>query len=520
VLSIRRLAVFLIAALFVGMGAATITPVAPSAHADTLRSAIVSTAQGQIGVQGDSRQCQPYGPCDDWCAFFANWVWSHAGVNPVPTTGFGRGEGQWGIEHGLFKARPGNGRGDPLPGDMVVYGTPAYAGGGHVAIVESVNGDGTITTINGNWNNMVKRTTINPVTAVAGSGNYHISGYVSPPGAGNGAISITEVTSGIPTLSLFQCPDKQCNQGVANQNFPAQDVMGDFCHLPNTAANGEQDWNLVLDYANLHIGFVRGQHLSGGNAQDCWSVGTATSSGVPTLSMFQCPNTGCNQGVANQNGRDELADICYLPYSGSPTDQDWHFVLDKTNLTIGYVRGQYLDTHTDQTCGAPARTVIPGVGVATGSGVPTLSLFQCPNTGCNQGVANQNGRDLLTDVCQLTGTGAGGDQDWNLVLDYANREVGFVRGQHVDGHAGTDCGSVGTRTSSGVPTLSLFQCPDTGCNQGVANQSGQDTLTDICFLPNTKTDTDLEWHWVYDYGNGHTGWVRGQHLNARSGQHC
>jgi hypothetical protein len=155
---------------------------APAAHAYTTRDAIVAQAVSQLGVRGDANKCQPYGPCEEWCALFANWVWRNAGVNPVPTTATGRGEGKWGLDHGLFKARPSGQMGDPLPGDMVVFGTPVDAVGGHVAIVESVNNNGTITTINGNFDNAVKRWTINPNTATAGSDNYHVSGYVTPPG--------------------------------------------------------------------------------------------------------------------------------------------------------------------------------------------------------------------------------------------------------------------------------------------------------------------------------------------------
>jgi hypothetical protein len=116
---------------------------------------------------------------------FARWVWTHAGVaGPLFTTNVARGVGLWGQQQGLFKARPSNGIGNPLPGDIVVYGAPAAQTGGHVAIVESVNANGTINTINGNFNNDVEESTnLNPVTATAGGDNLHISGYVSPPGA-------------------------------------------------------------------------------------------------------------------------------------------------------------------------------------------------------------------------------------------------------------------------------------------------------------------------------------------------
>ena len=121
--------------------------------------------------------------CDNWCAMFTNWVWKQAGVKDGPTSAVATSVGQWGKDHGLFKARPSNGIGDPKPGDIVAYGEPGSGEGGHVSIVYSVNSNGTITTIDGNWDNRVVKQTINPRTARAGGDGVLISGYVTPPGA-------------------------------------------------------------------------------------------------------------------------------------------------------------------------------------------------------------------------------------------------------------------------------------------------------------------------------------------------
>lgn len=101
---------------------------------------------------------------------------------PVPTTWVATAVGSWGVERGLFKRRPAGAAGNPLPGDIVVYGEPGSGEGGHVSIVYSVNGDGTITTIDGNYGDRVARRTIDPRTARSGGQNALISGYVSPPG--------------------------------------------------------------------------------------------------------------------------------------------------------------------------------------------------------------------------------------------------------------------------------------------------------------------------------------------------
>jgi hypothetical protein len=170
-------------------GAATATglglQVAPQPATGTspLRSAITRIANGEVGYQASASQCQKYGPlCDDWCAMFVIWVWDQAGVPDLPDTYVARGVGRWGVEQHLFKSRPSGGRGNPEPGDLVIYGTPVQVTGGHVSIVYSVNSDGTLTTIDGNFNNTVAKRVINPVTARAGGDNLLISGYVSPPG--------------------------------------------------------------------------------------------------------------------------------------------------------------------------------------------------------------------------------------------------------------------------------------------------------------------------------------------------
>lgn len=154
------------------------------AYAAPSRQAIANTANAEVGNNEGNGGCLKYGPCRtyEWCAMFAQWVWRTAGVSPVPDTWVARGVGAWGVDHGLFKRRPAGQRGNPLPGDIVVYGEPGRIEGGHVSIVYSVNADGSITTIDGNYSARVARRTIDPKTARAGASNLLISGYVAPPG--------------------------------------------------------------------------------------------------------------------------------------------------------------------------------------------------------------------------------------------------------------------------------------------------------------------------------------------------
>ncbi|MFF9670950.1 FG-GAP-like repeat-containing protein [Streptomyces eurythermus] len=147
-----------------------------------LRQHIADIARSQIGATNG--KCA-YGPCGlDWCAMFATWTWERAGIVGVPRGLYvATALGTWGQQRGLFKARPAGQTGSPAVGDWAVYGAPGSGTGGHVSVVVAVHGDGTITTVNGNYNDRVVETRINPATHRAGSRNVLISGYVSPPGA-------------------------------------------------------------------------------------------------------------------------------------------------------------------------------------------------------------------------------------------------------------------------------------------------------------------------------------------------
>ena len=57
----------------------------PNPSASPTASAIVSVANSQVNSDPDrGRYCNPYGPCEEWCALFATWVWETAGV-PIPS---------------------------------------------------------------------------------------------------------------------------------------------------------------------------------------------------------------------------------------------------------------------------------------------------------------------------------------------------------------------------------------------------------------------------------------------------
>ncbi|MEV0648288.1 hypothetical protein AB0I28_23780 [Phytomonospora sp. NPDC050363] len=62
----------------------------------------------------------------------------------------------------------------------------------------------------------------------------------------------------IPTASLFQCPAATCNQGVAD---PGDDVA-DLCYLPGSTTPWGGVWDLVLNHANNHVGFISNTYLT------------------------------------------------------------------------------------------------------------------------------------------------------------------------------------------------------------------------------------------------------------------
>lgn len=109
-----------------------------------------------------------------WCAYFVSWLAKQAGA-PIGAGGNGTGYvptlEAWGRQQDRFTAQ---GEGRPRPGDIVIFD---WQGGGgtadHTGIVEHVDADGTVHTIEGNSSDRVQR------REYSGSTNV-ITGYVRP----------------------------------------------------------------------------------------------------------------------------------------------------------------------------------------------------------------------------------------------------------------------------------------------------------------------------------------------------
>jgi hypothetical protein len=90
--------------------------------------------------------CNPFGPCEEWCALFATWVWQQAGV-PIPSYPFTGSIFDWAAANASVLPPWAT----PQPGDDVLYGTGpgSTATSVHVGVVVQVWPDGAVVTIEG-----------------------------------------------------------------------------------------------------------------------------------------------------------------------------------------------------------------------------------------------------------------------------------------------------------------------------------------------------------------------------------
>jgi hypothetical protein len=101
-----------------------------------------------------------------WCAYFVSWAAQQAGV-PLGEQGQGFGAVSAVMDWGQRTGRALPAGSTPQPGDLIVWG------GRHIGLVESVDPDGTIHTIEGNSSDQVSRRTYGPDGGGA-------TGYVRP----------------------------------------------------------------------------------------------------------------------------------------------------------------------------------------------------------------------------------------------------------------------------------------------------------------------------------------------------
>jgi CHAP domain len=176
-----------------------------SASTGASGSEIVRIAESQLGIveSPPGSNCNPYGPCEQWCSLFVAWVWKKAGVSlhgSTATYGYSGTIYEWARAHERGGVLGGTAPGDPplsiaeangarvlppsatpAPGDAVLYGAGPTASD-HIGIVERVFPGGQITTIDGNFGDRVARSgPFLPSEAVRYGMPAPIFGYAQPP---------------------------------------------------------------------------------------------------------------------------------------------------------------------------------------------------------------------------------------------------------------------------------------------------------------------------------------------------
>ncbi|GGS02767.1 peptidoglycan-binding protein [Streptomyces nojiriensis] len=136
-------------------GGSPTVPVPPLSG--SVRDKIIQAARSQLGQEEWGNNCNPYGRCEAWCAHFASWTWQQAGINYH--TAFSGDFYYYGRDHGTLRTDLRNAA--PKPGDVILFGSgPSNTSTSvHVGVIEKDNGDGTVTTIEGNHNDRVERVT-------------------------------------------------------------------------------------------------------------------------------------------------------------------------------------------------------------------------------------------------------------------------------------------------------------------------------------------------------------------------
>ena len=108
------------------------------------------------------RSAVPGGPVGPWCAYFASWVARESGT-PLGDSGqgFARVDDVWSWAERSGRAAPAGAGVTPRPGDLIIWDE-------HMGIVEAVNPDGSIQTIEGNSSDAVTRRTHQPGGPIVG----------------------------------------------------------------------------------------------------------------------------------------------------------------------------------------------------------------------------------------------------------------------------------------------------------------------------------------------------------------
>jgi CHAP domain len=113
----------------------------------------VNNSDNSLGGSQYNDSCTgDHGDAEFWCADFVKWVWENADSGTINVAGLDAGAASfysYGSANGTLHTSASY---QPHPGDAVVYDYDGHSYADHVGMVTAINTDGTITTVNGDWN--------------------------------------------------------------------------------------------------------------------------------------------------------------------------------------------------------------------------------------------------------------------------------------------------------------------------------------------------------------------------------
>lgn len=277
---------------------------------------IASIAEGQIGGT-----CSNYYGCPfsgEWCAEFARWVWSQAGVNVSSLTAAAASFYDYGKNNGTLSNTP-------QVGDAVVYGYNTsidYAQ--HVALVTNVDtAHHTIIDVGGNEGGgagVVQEDGPYDWTVGGSPTGQVISGYIAPIGlentAGGTRGSSQAVSQPDGTVDTFY----ESSVGALGHDYYANSSWHGPYEMPGTAPMGSEPSAVTSSLGVVDV-FWKGAD------GDLWHVFYTKSSGWSTLQhLAYGPLGGPPEAVAAPDGTigvfwrgttGDIWDAWYAPGSGS-----------------------------------------------------------------------------------------------------------------------------------------------------------------------------------------------------------
>jgi hypothetical protein len=224
----------------------TTPPPAPPGPPSSLRERIVARGLSQNGVTENplGSNCNPYGPCEQWCADFVSWAWRNEGVNMPRQPAVG---GLWGWATGRTRAATDR----PQIGDAIVYSTTSERFA-HTGVVSRVLPDGQIATVEGNSGPDVAtprgRANVAVVVSVPHAPELELRygrrvyGYASPVPLATGALSVAPAAAPPPPPSAAEAQQVPVDDLPAPPYVTAALKSPAYQHMPYRARGVKIDY--------------------------------------------------------------------------------------------------------------------------------------------------------------------------------------------------------------------------------------------------------------------------------------